>query len=107
MVAATHMTPRAYWWGLNVLTDGGIVEYTERRLRLLGASGEEVIAPDMPHGTHFIQDRAFVEAVRRDDPSPLRCAYSDAIRTTAISLAALESSATGQKVRLDELLARA
>ena len=106
LVGAGHMTPRAYWWGLHVLADRCILEYNERRLRVLGAEGEREVAPDLPHGLHAFQDAAFVRAVRAGDRSLVRSTYADALRTAAVSLAALESAATGAPVAVEAVLER-
>ena len=106
IVGAGHMTPRAYWWGLHVLADRCILDYNERRLRVLEAEGEREVAPDLPHGLHAVQDEAFLQAVRTGDRGRVRSTYADAIRTAAVSLAALESAATGAPVVVEALLGR-
>lgn len=106
LVGAGHMTPRAYWWGLHILTDRCILDYNERRLRLLEAEREREVVPELPNGLHFVQDSTFIRAVRTADKGLVRSTYSDAIRSTAISLAALESAAEGRPVAVEEVLAR-
>jgi predicted dehydrogenase len=105
IVGAAHMTPRPYWWGLNVLTDRNIVEYNERQVRVLIEDRATEMTPSMPNGIHFFEDSTFIEAVRRNDRSLIRSTYSDAIRTTAVSLAAIESSKRGQPVEVSAILA--
>lgn len=105
-VAATHMTPRGYWWGINVLADNAIAEYDERKARILVKERVQEYAPAQPHGTHYWQDAAFVEAVRTGDTSLVRSTYPDAIRTTALSIAALESAELGAPVEIETVLRR-
>ena len=51
---------------------------------------------DCPPGQNI--DAVFVSAVQANDPSPIRSPYSDAVKSLAISLAALESAETGKVV---------
>jgi len=50
-------------------------------------------------------DRAFMEAVRTNDPSLIRSSARDAAHSVAVSLACNHSASTGQVVRLDEFIA--
>ena len=47
-------------------------------------------------------DSAFIEAVRRRDPSRVRTPYADAVRTLAITLAGEESARTGRVVQVPQ-----
>ena len=108
-IVASHMTPTRYWWGLNVLADTAIVEWEPRRLRVLtGPDAADETAIDAAEALHRWQDRkAFVEAVRTGNRGLIACTYADAIKTTAISLAALESIYSGgQPVEIEALLRR-
>jgi myo-inositol 2-dehydrogenase/D-chiro-inositol 1-dehydrogenase len=107
-VAATHMTPARYWWGLNVLADRAIVEWAPRRLRVLtGAAEPELAEIAAGAALHAWQDENFIAAVRTGDPGLIACDYADAIKTAAVSLAALESVARGgEPVEVGALLAR-
>lgn len=107
-IAATHMTPIRYWWGLNILADRVIVEWEPRHLRLLtGAAAPDEAALAADQLLHTWQDAAFIDAVRTGNAGLIACTYADAVKTTAISLAALESAALGgQPVEIEALLAR-
>ena len=107
-IVASHMTPTRYWWGLNVLADTAIVEWEPRRLRVLtGSDAADETAIDAAEALHRWQDEAFVEAVRTGNRGLIACTYADAIKTTAISLAALESIYSGgQPVEIEALLRR-
>lgn len=53
------------------------------------------------------QDRAFIEAVRTGDRSGIRCDYSEAVKTLAVTLAANESAEQGgTQLSVDSLLNR-
>ncbi|MBP1996034.1 Gfo/Idh/MocA family protein [Paenibacillus eucommiae] len=49
---------------------------------------------------YYEQDKAFVEAVRTNQPSLVLCDYSDAAVTLAVTLAANESAAAGKSITL-------
>jgi predicted dehydrogenase len=48
-------------------------------------------------------DEMFHRAIREDNPGLIRSPYADGVKSLAVSLAALESAATGKVVRPDEL----
>jgi len=47
-----------------------------------------------------IEDRAFIQAVRDDDPSKVMCTYGDGLGTLMVTLAANDSMRTGKVIRL-------
>jgi predicted dehydrogenase len=47
-----------------------------------------------------IEDAAFIEAVRRGDPSPIRSDYADGVKSAHLSLAANESMESGKVVEI-------
>ena len=49
-------------------------------------------------------NRAFIEAVRTGDPTPLRAGLWEGIHSTAVVLAANQSARTGLPVKVDEFL---
>ncbi len=102
LVGDGHMTPTGYWWGLRVLTDAGIVEYDESKLRILRDERAEEYAPALPDGRHMHQDMAFIQAVRAGDRKLVRSTYADGLRSMAVALAALESADTGRPVELSD-----
>jgi myo-inositol 2-dehydrogenase / D-chiro-inositol 1-dehydrogenase len=51
-------------------------------------------------------NRAFIEAVRSGDPSPIRAGLWEGIRSTAVVLAANHSARTGQPVNVDQFIAQ-
>ncbi|RLE77780.1 MAG: gfo/Idh/MocA family oxidoreductase [Thermoprotei archaeon] len=47
------------------------------------------------------EDRAFVEAVRKDRPELIKCPYEDGVKTLKVTLAANEAASTGRVVAVD------
>ncbi len=47
-----------------------------------------------------LEDRAFMDAVKTGDRSGIKSLHTDAVRTTLVSLAANESAATGQAIKV-------
>ena len=45
-------------------------------------------------------DHAFIEAIRQNDPSIVRSDYTDGLKTCAVTIAALESAASGKPARV-------
>lgn len=70
-------------WNGNRLT--GIVDGTE-------------IEKEADADNHRLEDQAFVEAIRNEDPNPLKCPYSDAVRSLELTLAVQESLDTGEEI---------
>ncbi len=74
--------------------------YQERgSLTILRAGKDpEVVAQKNDYGTAI--DKAFIDAIVKNDQSLLKSSYGDAVKSLAIVLAANESMATGQAVKL-------
>jgi predicted dehydrogenase len=72
----------------------------EHSLRLLrkDAKPEEVPGES---DIFSIEDFAFIEAVQQNDPSKIKCPYSEGLKTLRVTLAANKSMETGTPVRLD------
>jgi predicted dehydrogenase len=60
--------------------------------------------PPPPGGWMARADRAFIEAVRRGDPSGIRSDYTDSLRTLALTLAVNRSFETAERVSPAEVL---
>ena len=69
----------------------------EHSLRLLRAGEEERRIPGEPN-IFEIEDAAFVEAVKKGDPSSIACDYEDGFKTMKVTLAACESAEKGEPV---------
>jgi predicted dehydrogenase len=107
-LAVSHMTPTSYWWGLNLLADRAIVEFAPRSVRLVVAGESHLHEPAAPNGLHAWQDIAFIEAVRSGRRELIRSTYSDALRSSAVTIAALASiTADGAPCRPADLLVEA
>lgn len=86
--------------GIDVWSKEAVYEYTERTsLRIKRASREEHFYPAANDYGQEI-DEAFIAAVTKGDQSLLKSSYADAAKSLAIVLAANESIATGQTVKL-------
>ncbi|GBC98722.1 4-carboxy-2-hydroxymuconate-6-semialdehyde dehydrogenase [bacterium HR17] len=67
----------------------------EHSLRLYRRGEDIVEIPGEPN-IFAIEDAAFVDAVRRNDPSLIRCPYQDGAKTAAVTLAVNASLASGR-----------
>lgn len=65
---------------------------TADQLEILEIRGE----PDI----FAVEDRAFIDAVKRRDPAPIRSSYADGVRTALVTLAVNRSLESGQPVSL-------
>ncbi len=68
--------------------------------RFLAADSREIIEIPGESDIFAIEDRAFIDAVKYDDPGRIRSTYADGVRTAAVTLAANRSLETGQPVSL-------
>ncbi|MGC8631783.1 MAG: Gfo/Idh/MocA family protein, partial [Thermoprotei archaeon] len=50
-----------------------------------------------------LEDRAFIDAVKSGDRSIIKSNYADALKTAAVTIAALNSLETGQPVNVEKL----
>jgi predicted dehydrogenase len=82
---------------MHFLLDGSRVELKGATLRTLPEANP---ALDGEFGQELNVDRAFVDAILKDDPSLIRSPYDDAMKTLAVTLAANESARKGIPVKL-------
>jgi len=71
----------------------------EHSLRLLRKDAKPEEIPGEPD-IFAVEDAAFIEAVRRNDPSKVMCPYSDGLKTLKVTLAANKSMETGRPVKV-------
>lgn len=71
----------------------------EHNLRLLRQNMEPIEVPGEPN-IFEIEDNAFIDAVRLNDPSRIMCTYSDGLKTMEVTIAANISMETGKPVSL-------
>jgi len=87
----------------------GLYIYADQLVMELDLKGVKVAEPGVvterthPERAHYVQDRAFIDAVRSGDASGIRSSYDDAVRTLEITLAADESMKTGKPAAVGNL----
>lgn len=86
---------------LNVYANEFTAMFTgwEHSLQLLRA-GQETEEIKGEGDIFAIEDDAFIQAVRHNDPTRVQSSYADALKTLEVTLAANESMASGQPVEL-------
>ncbi len=92
-IANTCMLRMGYTVGLHVLTPNLIVELTGGGVKFLEPNRTEEIRHQ--RNGHFYESAVFVEAVRTKNQALIRSDYADAVKTLAVTLAALESAEKG------------
>jgi len=70
-------------------------------LRLLRVNMEPEEIPGEPN-IFEIEDNAFIDAVRLNDPSRILCPYAEGLKTLKVTLAANQSMRTGKPVRISD-----
>lgn len=71
----------------------------EHNLRLLRLNKEPLEVPGEPN-IFEIEDYAFIEAVRLNDPTKVLCTYDDGLKTMEVTIAANMSMEAGKPIRL-------
>jgi len=71
----------------------------DHSLRLLQIGMEPAETPGEPN-IFEIEDNAFIDAIRLNDPSRILCPYSDGLKTIEVTLAANQSMNTGKPVKV-------
>jgi len=89
----TDHGPRMNWAGKGIHA-----EMKDFDLRVITPEGTEEYCPKEP--PMLVQDRAFVEAVRRGNDQGIMSSFEDGLRTLELTLAANRSIDTGEIVRL-------
>jgi predicted dehydrogenase len=72
-------------------------------LRIVRLGRVEVIVSTVD--SWAVEDKIFIEAVKTGDRSAIKCSFSDAVPTYAVTLAADKSVASGKEVRISEVMA--
>lgn len=83
--------------GLYITLDDMVLDYRLRN-NLIISTAEGTT--DTPRGVDqtFLLDKAFIEAVRTGDPSPIRSDYEDALKSLKLAFAANRSMETGEVI---------
>jgi predicted dehydrogenase len=85
---------------LELLLGGHLRLRHENPPRLLPEGSGEIAMPAEPVSSI---DAAFVDAVRRRDPAPIRSSYADGLKTAAITIAANQSAREGRPVAVPQV----
>lgn len=86
--------------GLDILGQNLRLEYVGRKTLTIHRAGAEPERIENANNASLDCDRAFLDAVARQDPTAVRSPYPDAAKTLEIVLAANESMETGRPVAL-------
>ncbi len=85
--------------GIDIWTRDAAIEYRERTsLKIIEKNA--VLEAKVGNDFGFLEDRTFIDAVKKGDPSLVRSSYPDAVKSLAVCLAANEAMATGEKVKV-------
>ena len=79
-----------------------IFEQWEQNLRLFKERGAIQVTVNGEPEIFKIEDRAFLDAVKTHDPSYIKSDYEDALKTAAVTLAALTSLDTGNPIKVPQ-----
>jgi len=90
-----------YTVGLHIVCPDAVVETSGGHLTVRTKDGVRNI--DSLTNASLEANRTFVAAVRSNDGARIRSPYSDAVKSTACSLAALKSAETGQPVQVADV----
>jgi len=97
-ISNTCLLPVGHHVGLDIYTDKGVLELRSDGLKELTPEGERLRKNKT--NPYFVEDEAFVYALRTGDTSRILSDYADALRTHEVTIAANESAVSGQPVKL-------
>jgi len=97
-ISNTCLLPIGHHVGLDIYTDKGVLELRSDGLNVIAAEGSKKHANVA--NPFFVEDEAFVHAVRTGDKSRILSDYEDSLRTHDITMAANESAVSGKPVIL-------
>ncbi|MCD9020753.1 Gfo/Idh/MocA family protein [Cohnella silvisoli] len=98
-ISNTCLLPVGHHVGLDIYTNQGVLELRSEGLREIteeGSKTHENIA-----NPYFVEDEAFIHALRTGDTSRILSDYEDSLRTHDVTIAANESAASGKPVSLN------
>jgi len=87
-----------YRVGLDIITKDEVISISGHGLTTIKRG--ERSNQSFSDNPYLKQDQAFLEAVKSKDPSKILSSYSDAVKTLRVTLAANESAAKGEPVKL-------
>lgn len=88
--------------GLDLIAEGVILRYRRSGLEIITPEGMETVTES--RDPTLALNETFISALRTGDWSRVRITFPDAARTLAVVLAANRSNATGEVVRVSDLL---
>jgi myo-inositol 2-dehydrogenase/D-chiro-inositol 1-dehydrogenase len=97
-ISNTCLLPIGHHVGLDIYTDKGVLELRSDALRELTSAGVQS-HPNIAN-PYFIEDEAFIYALRTGDTSRILSDYEDSLRTHEITMAANESAVSGKPISL-------
>ncbi|RYG35901.1 Gfo/Idh/MocA family oxidoreductase [bacterium] len=97
-VESTWMDPGGFRTEIDVSGSEGVVQYDSAREGVVLRQSGAPVRTGRPDDPFFKELRSFLEAVRDDQPVPVSAA--DAIAALRVSLAAIESSKSGETIAL-------
>ena len=97
----TCMLSQGYTVGLHIVCRDLVIEHNGGHLMVRTKDGVRNVDPLA--SPNFEINKAFVHAVKTGDGSGIKSPYDDAVKSTAISIAAIRSAETGSPVDLKDL----
>ena len=86
--------------GLDIFTDNGCAYYQLRQSVEFVEKGGRTLRLDVNNDNGYDCDRAFVEAVIKNDQSMIRSPYADAVKSLQLALTSQEAVETGRAIEL-------
>ncbi|GMA61346.1 Gfo/Idh/MocA family oxidoreductase [Alicyclobacillus fastidiosus] len=97
-ISNTCLLPVGHHVGLDLYTNKGVLEIRSGELREIAPDGVTTFGSTT--NPYFMEDEAFIYALRTGDASRILSDYADALRTHEVTIAANESALSGQPVSL-------
>lgn len=97
-ISNTCLLPVGHHVGLDIYTNKGVLELRSDALREISAQGSQT-HPNVAN-PYFVEDEAFIHALRTGDSSRILSDYADSLLTHNVTMAANESAASGKPVSL-------
>lgn len=98
-ISNTCLLPVGHHVGLDIYTSNGVLELRSDSLKELTAREERTYKNIA--NPYFVEDEAFIHALRTGDTSRILSDYADSLLTHEVTMAANESAASGKPVTLD------
>ena len=97
-ISNTCLLPVGHHVGLDIYTGSGVLDLRGDGLKEIAAEGTSV-HPNVAN-PYYVEDEAFLHALRTGDASRILSDYEDALKTHEITIAANESALSGRPVKL-------